>query len=170
MRILSIVIGIVFLASITLVLMGKTLVFNISDYTPSIEKDLTIGDTINPLSQFNFSEGDWKAYIVISGNDYNDLHPEVTKATCLKTTDYKILNEMKANWSFIFKNADLATCTSSFYLFQNGKLMFESGIVLTKETQGLQNRQFGWIKPIERNGMIKALSKFNRVYWPVVFL
>ena len=133
-------------------------------------RQLEIGDTINPLENFDLKNGRWSAYIVLSQNDFKDIDPAITKTRCLKTTDIKLLRKMQDSWNFIYKASDIATVESSIYIFNGKKLVFESGIILDKNKQGLQSESFGWIEPVNSQILIECCKEFKRVSSPIVFL
>lgn len=128
------------------------------------------GDTIQPLKNLDFDQGDWTAYLSISRSDFQELEKNISKATCLKTRDINLLKKMQKEWIFICQETDLATVESGFYLLRNGKLVFESGIVLESNSEGLQSREFGWVNPLKSKSLTSLCSKFKRVYWPIVIL
>lgn len=146
-----------------------TLVIPFSKYNAE-SVELTKGDTVNPFNKFDLNNGNWSAYIVLSRSDFGNLSPFITKAKCLKTTDIRVLQKMKTEWNFIYKEADVATVESSIYVFNDNKLVFESAIVLDKDRQGLQNPTYGWIEPVKPNALIESCKEFKKVHWPIVFL
>ncbi len=138
-------------------------------YEP-VKKNFHIGDTIQPFKEFDFNKDNWKAYLVISREDFIDLNSSIKKVNCLKTSNKDVLQKMKQTWFFIYRESDMATVTSSIYLLKNGKLVFTSGIVLDNKIEGLQGREFGWIKPIHQNALSQTCKDFERIYCPIVFL
>ena len=125
---------------------------------------------LQPLSDYDFSKGNWTAYIVISTDDFNDLNPLIGKRVCWKTNSKALLMKMKKDWVFKYReNSDMATVNSSFYLVQDGVMVFESGIVLDKNNQGLQNSKYGWMQPVNGMAFVNICKGFKKVYWPVVF-
>jgi hypothetical protein len=76
---------------------------------------------------------------------------------------------MKKDWVFKYReNDDMATVNSSFYLVRDGLVVFESGIVLDKNNQGLQNSNYGWMQPVDGAAFVNICAGFKKVYWPVV--
>ena len=129
------------------------------------------GKDINLFANCDFSKGNWSAYLVIAPEDFDDLDPLISKRVCLKTDNIALLKQMQKNWIFKYnKDGDMATVNSVFYLVHNGVVVFESGIVLDKNNQGLQNAVYGWMRPVDGSAMIGACSRFKKVYWPVVVL
>lgn len=128
------------------------------------------GEQLAIFSKFDFSKDKWKAYIIIGHDDFEDLNANITKRSCLKTTDRFLLEEMKKSWKFKITDGDAGTIGSDFYLFKNGKLVFKTGIILSKNSQRLQNEEYGEMVPIDPNAMIKTCKQFKNVYWPVVIL
>ena len=163
------ILGLLILSWVICLINHYTLVIPISNYHQS-GKALRKGEVFNPLTNLNFRQGKWTAYLIISKDDYNDINPEIPKACCLKTTDKNVLQKIKKEWLFKYNEADLATVESSIRIYKDGQLMFESGIVLDKAIQGLQSQQFGWITPVHSRSMIETCKSFKRVYWPIVIL
>lgn len=126
------------------------------------------GDTINPFSRLDFTKDDWTAYIKISAEDFIDLNSQIPMRTCLKTTNRTLLMQMQKSWQFKITQGDAATVVSNFYLLKNGRIVFSSGIVLDKHSQGFQNSVYGWMQPVNNNEMINISRQFKPVYWPVV--
>jgi len=152
---------------------GISLVVPISD----TDKRLGLNSTLPPdsaisvFSKFNFSSGNWKAYIVVEPSDFQSLHPLLHKRSCVKTDDNALLREMQKTWLFkVSKDADLTTVTGSIYLFKENELVFSSGIVLDENFTALQNRQYGEMLPVNKNAMVNSAKRFKPVCWPVIFL
>lgn len=151
---------------------GYTLVIPLSD-ADKIESDygkLKLNDKTNVLESLDFSKGHWKAYLIIDPSDFNDLNVSIKKVTCLKTEDISLLQKMKQKWRFRYTGGDMATVVSRILIFQDSKLVFESGIVLDNYREGLQSENFGWLEPVELNVLSKCCKQFNRVYWPIIFI
>ncbi|MDT3402699.1 hypothetical protein [Mucilaginibacter terrae] len=127
-------------------------------------------NSVKLFSNIDFKKGNWAAYLVLKNEDWQGLHPSILKRTCLKTTDKHVLNYMQNNWQFKVSDADIATVSSSFYLLHDGKIVYETAIVLDAVHQGLQNAQYGWMEPVKPDALIKVCSQFKPVYWPVVIL
>lgn len=127
------------------------------------------GESLQLFSNCDFSKGDWTAYIVIAPEDFDELNPNVGKRVCWKTNDKSLLRQMKKDWVFKYReNDDMATVNSSFYLVRDGLVVFESGIVLDKNNQGLQNSNYGWMQPVDGAAFVNICAGFKKVYWPVV--
>lgn len=132
-------------------------------------EDYSMGDTISPFKHFDFSKGDWKAYILIHKNDSNFLPSEMGEGV-LKTTDKHLLQCMKHTWKFIYTGGDVATVQSEIILCQNGILVFRSGIVLDSVRQGMQSIQYGWLEVTPRRGLTAVCKEFKKVYSPLIIL
>jgi len=148
---------------------GYVIVIPVTKY---IEKHIELkqGDTINPLAKLDFSRGEWKAYFVVSKSDYKNLTNSITKAGVLKTINIVDLKTMQKEWLFRYTGGDMTTAESSFYVFNDGKLVYRSGIIFDEQKVGLQSREYGWLEPIHKEMITSGLKNFKRVYWPVVFL
>lgn len=128
------------------------------------------GTTVKVLSDFDFDKGNWAAYLFIKNENWQGLPPSIIKRNCLKTTDRLLLKHMQNNWVFKVSDGDMATVSSSFYLVHNGKIVYQSAIMLDAAHQGLQNKQYGWMEPVNPTILVSTCSKFRPVYWPIVIL
>ncbi|MFC0518607.1 hypothetical protein ACFFGT_30615 [Mucilaginibacter angelicae] len=128
------------------------------------------GENLQPFSNYDFSKGNWTAYIIISTDDFNALNPLIEKRVCWKTNSKTLLTKMKKDWVFKYReNDDMATVNSSFYLVRDDVIVFESGIVLDKNTLGLQNSNYGWMQAAKSEAFVNICRDFKKVYWPIVF-
>ncbi len=129
---------------------------------------VTINDTIKIFDDFDFRNGKWEAYIILSNDD---LYKEnKCKRNLLKLSDLEFLNKLKTNWSFIIKGGDMATVTSRLLLYEAGELRFSAGIVIHEDNSGLQNRNLGWLEAVNNSEMTKIIDHFEPVYWPIIIL
>jgi hypothetical protein len=149
---------------------GYALVIPISSYKNTFHTNIKQSDKVNPFSKFDFTKDRWTAYLIIDGDDFTDLDPAIPKVSCLKTNDRKVLQQMKKTWIFNVNNGDAGTVTSDLYLFQNGKLVYKSGIILLKTNQRLQNEEYGEMTPIDSSAMVNSCKQFHKLYLPVVIL
>ena len=95
------------------------------------------GDTLAIFSKFDFTKDNWKAYLVISHDDLKDLNPAISKFTCLKTSNRKLLLQMQKSWKFKITNGDGA---NSWYpdhswdcLFQKLEVLRAGNVLETSE-------------------------------------
>jgi hypothetical protein len=149
-------------------LTGFVLALPISKYSYQVNAHQK-GDTINPLSKFDFSKGKWKVYLIYNWSDTKN-NTINHKGSAFKTSDVSILNSLKKHWNFKYTGGDMATVESEIYFFSDGVLVFKSGIVVDKDIIGLQNPEFGWLPPINSQTAINPLRQFTRVLSPVIFL
>lgn len=63
----------------------------------------------------------------------------------------------------------MATCESTIFVFNGGKLVFKSTLLISNERVGLQN-QYGWIEALEPTKLIDLLGTAKPVYSPIFFL
>lgn len=149
--------------------LGKTIV--ISSLTrPDHQYDFKLGEKVNPLTDFDFNEGEWIAYLVIAGDDFAKLPVGIPQATVLYSTDPHVLGSLRDQVKFRFKDSDVATVTSQLLVFKNGKLEFESGIVIETGSQGLQSRDFGWLEATNHEDLVEVLREFHRYWFPIIWL
>lgn len=173
-RILITLATLLLLIAVIMSLTGYSLAFPLSQVNndklnPALPKARP-GENLQLFSNYDFSKGDWTAYIVISTDDFNDLNPRIEKRVCWKTSSKTLLMKMKKDWIFKYReNDDMATANSSFYLLLNGRVVFESGIVLDKNIQGLQNSKYGWMQSVNDEAFVNICADFKKVYWPIVF-
>ena len=149
---------------------GYTFVISRSESEQLDNRTLVKGDTIKIFKNVDFSKGAWSVYINLSRNDFGNLSPFIKKVSCLKTSDIRVLEKMKSQWNFVYKEADMATVESTIYVLNNNKLVFKSGIVLDKDRQGIQNSTRGWMEVTEPGVLGETCKDFKKVYWPIIFL
>ncbi len=170
-KILIVLLSVIIVLTILSYLTGYSIVLPISGNKKAyLKEEAKPGDEIAIFSKYDFSKGDWKAYIVIGIDDFGDLHSSIKKRTCLKTTNRGLLQQMKKSWIFKVTESDAGTVASDFYLFKNGELVYKSGIILLKTSQRLQNEEYGEMIPLDSAAIIRSCQQFQRVYWPVVIL
>jgi hypothetical protein len=155
-----------FVYFIVIQLWGYPLVFDFSKKINFAEIKLQKGDTIKPFEKFNFDKGSWVAYLFLN-NDNTNLSSEMPKGKCFKTTNINVLKQMQDEWKFLYSGGDVATIESSIILYNNGKKVFESGILIDENSQGLQSRQFGWLEGLN---LIKTCKQFEKIYSPILIL
>ncbi|MBN2425165.1 MAG: hypothetical protein JXR46_09770 [Calditrichaceae bacterium] len=148
---------------------GTTIVLSVDEPEKNVE-NFKKGDTLDILGKFNFNEGDWCAYLVLSRSDYTNLNNLLPKRNCLKLEDKDLMNRMKQEWKMKYTEGDVATVESYIVFYKNGKAIFKSGIVLDQNKEGFQSSSFGWIEPITKNIIVKYCKEFKPVYWPILIL
>jgi len=65
---------------------------------------------------------------------------------------------------------DVATVSSSIYVYMDDNLYFKSGIVIDDSFEGLQSKEFGWVRSVSREMMYNYLKYFKPVNSPVLLL
>lgn len=80
------------------------------------------------------------------------------------------MKAMKENLVFVYTGADVATVENKIIICKNGKLIFESGIILDENQQGLQHMEFGFVQPTPPQKLLDYCKEFERVYQPIVML
>ncbi|CAL2087075.1 hypothetical protein [Tenacibaculum sp. 190524A02b] len=166
-KILSIFIGVIVIIFVITYFTGYSLVFDFN--TRNINNNIICSNgTVSPFKNFDFNSDDnWKMYIVLKNRDTLELPENIEKANYLSTSDIDLLNNIKNNWNFNCTDGDMATVESKVVLLKNNEIVFESGIVINNTTQGLQSKNFGWVKS---NKLSEDLKKFKRSYSPIIFL
>ncbi|RBP35539.1 hypothetical protein DES53_12159 [Roseimicrobium gellanilyticum] len=148
-------------------LTGFTLPISLQE-TPDYSYKWSSGETRHPLEQFDFSQGNWRAVIVLSINERSDKPFGYAYGNVLCTSDVAVLNQLR-EVRFIAGESDVSTVTSGLYLLKDGKRMFGTGIVLEEVSEGMQSRDFGWIAPVDVGALHKVCGQFSRSWLPVVF-
>lgn len=133
-------------------------------------KNFQKGDTIQVLENYNFDNGDWRAYILIEPEDSDNFSKELPKGRILKTTDKELLKRMQKDWKFIYIGGDFATVQSRLIIYKDDNIVFQSNIVLEEQLDALQSGYFGALFPTNKGDIIKYCKQFKRVYSPIVFL
>ena len=118
------------------------------------------GDTVKPFKNYDFNQGLWKAQIKISPDDDIDLSSRVPNQSVFSTTNKKILNQIK-DWGFIYTEGDMTTVVNKFNLFKDDSLIVSYGIVLDRNSVGLQSRRYGWMPALDSNIIFEAISLFG---------
>jgi len=119
-----------------------------------------VGDTVAPLRNYDFTKGSWEAEIVISKDDNMDLSDEVPRASVLRTSNVELLELIK-NWKFVYTEGDIATVVNKFKLIKDDTVMASFGIILDKNTVGLQSQQYGWMPTVDSNYIFKIIKQFD---------
>ena len=124
---------------------------------------------IAPFSEFDFnSNNNWEMIILFKGKDIDELPSDVKKANFMKSSNLELLNTIKNEWTFTCLSGDMATTESKVFLKKDGIIVFESGIAVNDNIQGLQSQNFGWAE--SKDGVLsRSISKFDRSYLPIVF-
>jgi len=147
------------------------LVLNFSNANLTLKNErYKTGEVINPFRKFDFDSGSWTAYIFISYDDVKEISKEMRGGRSFKTSDERLLNEMKHDLKFTFTGGDMTTVESQLILCKNGKEVFESGIVLDDVNQGIQNQQYGWLEAKTKNLLLKYCKQFHKNYSPIIII
>nr|WP_294783315.1 hypothetical protein [uncultured Flavobacterium sp.] len=111
----------------------------------------------------------YKIYLVLDNEELDNVNPGIPKWKVLKCEDKQIVFDL-FNSKLNYTGADVSTIQSKIYVYSESKLIFESEISLDKNSIGLQNREFGWVKPLEDKDFINVFSKFKRYNLPVLII
>src|SRR5688500_568021 len=146
---------------------GYPIVFKSSEMA---EKKLDYDSAVfNPLNGYKLNEGDWAVYLIIDKNDFEKLTPELKARKVWKASSISVLEDMQVTWNFKHTGGDMATVSSSIVIVHDGKIVFESGVVLDQNLIGLQSKKFGWAEPVEKGKFAASLREFRKVQSPFVF-
>ncbi|MFD1602129.1 hypothetical protein ACFSJW_19260 [Flavobacterium artemisiae] len=111
----------------------------------------------------------YKAYLVFNKEELDNLNTNIPKWNVLKCEDEKVITDL-FNSELSYTGADAATIQSKIYVYSENKLIFESEISLDRNSIGLQNKEFGWVKPIADKDFINIFSRFKRYNLPVLII
>lgn len=138
----------------------------VMDFASEEEKSLNIaiGDSLNPIGEFDFDKGNWEMYIKYSISDlYSDT--PLLKGRVFKCSEREVLKDIQSNLWVRYSGADMTTADSKIYLFKDGVLKFVSGVVADKNSCGIQSMNYGWVS----SPILKTLfHKFEKVNSPLV--
>jgi hypothetical protein len=118
------------------------------------------GDTVYPFSYINPQEKGWRIVIEVAGNDLNNLSSKVPGRR-LSTSRPKVLQLIR-DWKFIYNEGDLATVTSTILVYRKGTLVDQQGIVLDTNNVGLQSIKYGWISPVDKQQIYRAIDLMDK--------
>ncbi len=154
---------------VTFVLLGHSFVVCRQE-APARDYGFKTGQTVNPLKDFNFNDGKWTAFVIFTNDDRPHLPASIKNCTVIRCEDTSILTEIQDSLEFDYSGGDMTTVASRILLFKNDRLMFDSGLVVEPDMEGFQSRDFGWIENKNPGALARILSKFQRVWSPLVVL
>lgn len=149
---------------------GNPLIIELSKgETNLIQSANKFGDTIMPLKELDFKQGNWKAYLLISSSDNTEIIENFKSGGCYQTNNVEILEKLKQKLLVTYTGGDMATVESRFVILKNGKKIFDMGIVLDKYKEGLQSKSYGWLEAKEKT-LSNQLILFSKVHNPFIVL
>jgi len=122
-----------------------------------------------PFQQFDFLQGNYTAYVVISVSDIINFWSGIPRNRVLKSSDKLILSQLKT-CEFISNGSDSLKIESRIYLLKNDSLIYQSGLVLDKDYEGIHSESTGWAESKEKGQLLRILRQFDTETKPVVFL
>lgn len=122
-----------------------------------------------PFQQFDFQQGDYTAYVVISVTDIVNSWSAIPRNRVLKSSDKHILSQLKT-CEFISNGVDSLKIESRIYLLKNDSLIYQSGLVLDQEYEGIHSESGGWAESKKKGQLLHILRQFDTETKPVVFL
>lgn len=168
-KILFLLVLLIFIAGIIFGSLGYSFVICRQE-APARDYGFKTGQTVNPLKDFNFNDGKWTAFVIFTNDDRQHLPSSINNCTVIRCEDPLILTELQDSLEFDYSGGDMTTVASRILLFKNDRLMFDSGLVVESDMEGFQSRDFGWIENKNPGALAKILSKFQRVWSPLVVL
>ncbi|MCB0844146.1 MAG: hypothetical protein KDE26_12905 [Bacteroidetes bacterium] len=145
---------------------GYSVVIDVQKPISKTEYDCNSGEEIAVFEEFDFKDGEWEAFLVLSNYDQELLSK---KRNCFVLQDKDILNELR-DLTFTCAGGDMTTVDSHFYLTRDGDLVFKSGIVLVENQEGLQSEYFGWAEATRDNELRELFERFRAVYLPLLII
>ncbi len=123
-------------------------------------------DTVRFANVLDTAKGNWEIYIDYSWDDcYSGT--ALLPGKVWKCSDPGIVSAVLREARFINSGADMATVGSDFFLLRDGRLVFQSQIVLDSNAVGFQSDIFGWTS----NEQLKPyFRKFRRVWSPLLVI
>lgn len=127
------------------------------------------GDTIQIFQEGIIEKHNWVIYLVLDKEDRRqNLKLEAHPFWVLK--DNNIIRKISEEWKFICTGGDVATVQSYIYIYMDGDLYFESGIVIDDSFEGLQSEDFGWVISVRENMIYDYIQHFKPIYFPILLL
>ncbi len=121
-------------------------------------------DTIRPLADLNFDEGNWKIHLKIAPADKKLLPTAMRKGRYFTSKNKELLREMQKSWVFVDSGGDMTTVESKVWFTQNKKRVIEFGIVIEEGHEGIQSPEWGWLLPASPGQLAATLGKLKRIY------
>lgn len=110
-----------------------------------------------------------KVYLVLNSEEMDNLTPEVPKWDVLISEDENVINNL-LNFELNYTGGDVSTIQSKIYIYSGNKLLLESEILLDRNSIGLQNRELGWVTPVNRKALIDVFGQFKRYNYPLLII
>lgn len=157
-------------AVVLITCMGNGVVLNVPQDQGIILPDIDSGTVVNPI--IDLCGGDVRnvsVYILIDIGTCPELDGRVPCSRVLHTSDTTILRYCLENWNFVFEARDASEAPHRIVVYCNDSVVMNGAIALGT-TEGIQSRQYGYVEPIKHGALIDAISRFERVWWPVVIL
>lgn len=123
------------------------------------KREFNKGDTVTPFHNIDLSL-EISIIVKVSNEDLEEVSSQIPKATFFKTSNKTVIEKVR-DWNFRYTGGDMATVSSSLMIFQNNKQIISCGIVLDKNSVGLQSEEYGWIEAIDSAEIFKTLSLFE---------
>lgn len=127
-------------------------------------------EEFNPFERYDFSTGNWTAYLIVDKSDFKALNAILDPYKVYKCGSVETFKQMQMDWMFRHSGGDMATVTSLIVIEKDGVVVFQSGIVIEENVVGLQSPQYGWIEPKYPDKFIRTLEGFKKVFSPIVFI
>ena len=120
--------------------------------------------TMEPFEEFHFEEGDWVAYVFLERGSYEELKG-VLPGSCLVLKDRAQLAAGLSELAFgPPSGADVATVISSLALVRDGRLVYQTNVLLEgRGPDGLQSRAYGWVPSVPEGALREFVKRFQAI-------
>jgi hypothetical protein len=132
----------------------------------TLPKNFVLKGKFNPIENLDLNKKT-VAYLVFSQDDLNSLPKKMRRSKVLICKDNTILTKIKSIFFFSKLEGDMSTCESQIIIYNDGKKILQSGILISKNLLGLQNEITGWCESRHRPVLTNLFSEF-KVYKSVL--
>lgn len=151
-----------------LVVIIFSIIFFLADFFPVfcksnktiLPKNFVIDSVFNPIENLDLNKKT-VVYLIFSQDDLNSLPKKMGRSKVLFCSDKTILTKLKSVFYFSKLKGDMATCDSQIIIYNDGNKIFQSGILISKNLLGLQNKVTGWSESCHRYVLTDLFSNFK---------
>lgn len=146
---------------------GFPVVLHHSDNTvfPAAQANETV---VNPLKGIDVSDA--KAFLILSSDDWSERPEGMHARHVLVCSDAKVLQQLKANFSFEISSGDLCTAESELWVYSHDTLVMMTNIDINPNHVGIQNERTGWAEAVNKEQLCHIFTQFKPYRWPGVAL
>ena len=123
---------------------------------------------VNPLKGIDVSDA--KAFLILSSDDWSERPEGMHARHVLVCSDAKVLQQLKANFSFEISSGDLCTAESELWVYSHDTLVMMTNIDINPNHVGIQNERTGWAEAVNKEQLCHIFTQFKPYRWPGVAL